>query len=72
MHTPIQSRDFQDEARSAAEAKSKRERIRRSADVKQRISDGMLLNWHQEPHRRLAVSEKLKVRSQQWHDLTSK
>ncbi|KAK9846760.1 hypothetical protein WJX84_009414 [Apatococcus fuscideae] len=49
-------------ARIAAEAKRKRERIRRSADVKQRISDGMLLNWHQEPHRRLAVSEKLKGR----------
>ena len=37
------------------------ERKLRSAAVKQRISDSMLLNWHQAPNRRLAVSEKLKV-----------
>ncbi|KAK9867370.1 hypothetical protein WJX84_003848 [Apatococcus fuscideae] len=44
------------------EARVTNERKLRSAAVKQRISDSMLLNWHQAPNRRLAVSEKLKGR----------
>lgn len=53
--------DFAVAMQAEAESKAKRERHGRSAAVKQRISDSMLLNWHHEPNRRLTVSKKLKV-----------